>query len=159
MPLPPEPMIYTGIHTSTGHSLGLVKCMMARIHWHSAVQKGFTALKVLYVSIPPSLMPWRLLPYYRLHDFSFSRLSSSWTHTVVRLAFFTYECAFKFPLCPFRTWYHSTLSLSNAGFFECTTVSIHPTERCQGCFQVLKIIASAALNVCMQCFVWSFSFL
>ena len=57
-------------------------------------------------------------------------------------------------LISFRYWilFHS-LRVSRFCFL------IHsPTEGCLGCFQVLTIMNKAAINICVQVFVWTYAF-
>lgn len=70
------------------HFVGLGKCMIACIHHYSILQSFFTALKMLCVCLFIPLRPPNLGNYwsfYCLHNFAFSRMSSTWNHTVYSL--------------------------------------------------------------------------
>ena len=137
------------------HAMELDKCIMIYVHHYGIRQSVFSALKVLW-----ALSTYLLLP------------------TPGNLWFFTNSILLPFPEChiigiiqciAFSDWFillsnmylsflHVFLWLDNLFLFSSEYYSIvwmnHSLQGPFGCFQVLKILNKAALNIHMQVFLW-----
>lgn len=115
------------------------------IHYCNIIASPPSKPSEFTLSIQPSSWPtsgsrWYLDPLY---SFIFCGMSYSWTHRVCslfRLAFFTWQCAFKMPSCLFMAWkfvsFHHWVILHGTDEPQFVTL---PIERHLGSFQVLAV--------------------
>ena len=117
-----------------------------------------------YLSLPATPLPHRPLAttdlFYCLHSFALSRVSYNCNHTVCslfRLASFTeYNTPLRF--LHIFSWLDSSFLFSTQ---YCSIVWMYhsllvhsPAEGHLGRFQILAIMNKAAINICVQVFVW-----
>ena len=134
-------------------SVGLDEFLMICIYHCGVIQNSFTALKSLCVSKPVAINNL----FFGLHSLTFSRMSYSWNHIIRNL----------------ERWFLSLSNIHSSFFISFHGLIVHfflilstfwvnhslfihsPTEGHVDHFQVLTNVNKAAINICVQVFMWT----